>query len=174
MHNVEFKSELRDLPIARETCRAIRATSIGVLQQTDTYYRIPGGKLKKRETEGEEPEVIFYERPAKAAAKLSHFTIYSLAQAQERFGREPLPVWIVVKKRRELYLHNHTRIHLDEVDGLGTFLELESLVSTANTMQAAHDAVAELRRHFAPVLGEAIDCGYADLLTADADGGRAQ
>jgi adenylate cyclase class IV len=172
MHNVEFKSELRDPAIAREICRALGAARIGTLDQTDTYYRVPGGKLKKRETVGEAPEVIFYERALRADAKLSHFTIYTLPQAEARFGRDPLPVWVVVRKRRELFMHDRTRVHLDAVDGLGTFFELESLVGTDHTIEDAHRDVAELRRAFAPVLGEPIDCGYADLLAADAEGGR--
>lgn len=174
MQNVEFKAELRDLIAARATCEALRASFICTLHQTDTYYRIAGGKLKKRETEGEETEFIQYERPALASPKVSDFTIMSEAQAAARFGLDSLPVWTVVRKRRELYLHGHTRIHLDQVQGLGTFLEFESLVSAANPVESARGAVAALREAFAPILGEAIDCGYADLLTLDAQDGRAR
>lgn len=172
MHNVEFKSELRDLPIAREVCRSLGATHIGTFTQVDTYFRIPAGRLKLRETQGEAPEYIFYERRNQAGPKLSHFTIYSQAQAEERFGREPLPTWLVVRKKRELYMLASTRIHLDSVEGLGTFLELESLISRDNSTEAAHATIADLRRAFGPVLGEPIDCGYSDLLAQDLSGGR--
>ncbi|HYE61112.1 MAG TPA: class IV adenylate cyclase [Phycisphaerales bacterium] len=169
MNNVELKAELRDLPLARLIAKAVGATFILSFDQTDTYYRVPSGKLKKRETTGEPVEYIFYERPHKPTAKLSQFVIYSEEQALERFGREPLPVWVVVKKTRELYMHANARIHLDTVEGLGTFLEFEALVSRVHDIEACTRQVQTLREKFAPVLGELIACGYSDLLARDQD-----
>lgn len=166
MHNVEFKAELREPQMARGVCRAIGATYIGVLEQTDTYYRVPSGKLKRRETVGEATEVIFYERPRSLSPKLSHFTIYTEAAAEERFGREPPPIWLVVKKKRELWMYDGVRVHIDEVEGLGWFVEFEAMVSDGTDMPACHALVAELRRVFGPAMGEPIDRGYAELLSA--------
>lgn len=168
MHNIEFKCELRDIGVARATCRSLKATHILSFDQTDTYFRVPTGRLKKRETSGEPTEWIFYERANRAAAKLSHFMIYSEAQAKERFGTEPLPVWVVVKKCRELWMLGNTRIHLDTVEGLGTFLELEALVSRDHNIARCHEALTSLREAFSPILGEAIGMGYSDMLAAEA------
>jgi len=167
MQNVEFKAELRDLPLARAVCRAKGASLIGELKQTDTYFRIPAGRLKKRETEGEPTEYIFYERPNRIGAKLSSFVIYTEQKALERFGVAPLPVWVVVRKRRELWLIANARIHLDQVDDLGTFLEIEALVSRDCPVETAQQCVAELRTLLQPCLGEAIDCSYSDLLARE-------
>jgi adenylate cyclase class IV len=167
MNNVELKAELRDLAIARATCRAIGASFILAFEQTDTYFRIPHGRLKKRETDGEPPEYIFYERPNRAGPKLSQFTIYTEEAALERFGREPLPVWVTVRKRRELWMYGNVRIHLDNVEGLGKFLEFEALVSRDHNIAKCQESVAELRAKFQPVLGELIDCGYSDLLASE-------
>lgn len=164
MHNVEFKAELRDLPLARSICRSLRATRVGVLAQTDTYFRVMSGRLKRRETEGEETEWIFYDRANRTRPKLSHFTLYDEAHAQERFGSSPLPVWLTVRKNRELWLLGNVRIHLDEVEGLGTFLEFEAMVSRDHNLARCHEAIAGLRKAFGPALGEPIDCGYSDLL----------
>ena len=49
MHNVEFKSELRDLELAQSICKAMGATHAEILEQTDTYYKVPSGRLKRRE-----------------------------------------------------------------------------------------------------------------------------
>lgn len=164
MHNVEYKAELRDLDLARSICRAIKASPIIVMDQVDTYYRIPSGRLKKRECPGEPTEYIFYDRPDRTRPKLSHFVIYSEQQALERFGVRPLPVWVVVRKRRELFMHGQVRIHLDTVEGLGRFLEFEALVSVAFNIARCHEAIENLKRSFAAVLGEPIACGYSDLL----------
>jgi len=164
MHNVEMKAELRDIALARGISKAIGATFIHQFGQVDTYYKIPNGRLKRRESEGEPVEYIFYERAHRAAPKLSHFTIFSAEQALERFGQQPMPVWLIVRKQRELWMLGNTRIHLDTVERLGTFIEFESLVSRDHNVARGHEAIAQLRRDFSPVVGELIDCGYADLL----------
>jgi len=167
MQNVEFKAELRDLDLARSICRSLGATHIGDLDQTDTYYRVTAGRLKKRECTGEPTEVIFYERRNRTSPKLSHFTIYTEAHARERFGAGPLPVWLRVVKRRELWMLGNVRIHLDSVEDLGTFLEFEALVSRSQTVGKCHETLREMQGHFRPVLGEPIACGYADLLAVE-------
>lgn len=169
MNNVELKAELRDPALARIIAKAIGASYIATIDQVDTYYRIPSGKLKKREAIGEPVEYIFYERPVKATAKLSQFVIYSEEEALERFGREPLPVWVVVRKKRELYMHGNVRVHFDTVEGLGNFLEFEALVSRDHDIAACTAMVQALREKFAPVVGELIDCGYSDLLARESE-----
>ena len=169
MHNVEYKCELRDLPMAKAVLRAKGASFIGEMRQTDTYYRLPHGRLKRRDCEGEPVEYIFYDRPNRASPKISQFAIYTEHQAMERYGVTPLPVWVVVKKRRDLWMIGNSRIHLDQVDGLGNFLEFEALVSRDHNIAKCHEAIAELRRMLGPTLGEAIDCSYSDMLAREAE-----
>jgi predicted adenylyl cyclase CyaB len=164
VRNVEFKAELKDLPLARTICRALGATSISTMQQTDTYYKLPAGRLKKREIDGEPTEYIFYQRPDKTQPKISDFKIYSENEAITRFGATALPVWLVVKKIRELWMLGNVRIHLDTVETLGTFLEFEALVSPQNDVERCRAVVAELREQFRPALGEPVSVGYSDLL----------
>jgi adenylate cyclase class IV len=61
-------------------------------------------------------------------------------------------------------MHGNVRIHLDQVDGLGRFLEFEALVSRDHNIAQCQEAVTQLKAKFQPVLGELIDCGYSDLL----------
>lgn len=169
MHNVEFKCELRDLPLARSILKSKAASFIGELRQTDTYYKIPSGRLKRRDCEGEPVEYVFYDRPNRTLPKLSHFTLYSEQQALERFGLSPLPVWVVVKKVRDLWMMGNTRIHLDRVEGLGNFVEFEALVCRDHNAARCHESIAELRRLLSPALGEAIDCSYSDMIAREAE-----
>jgi adenylate cyclase class IV len=167
MINVEFKAELRDPELARGALRAAGAVRAHGFEQTDTYFRIPDARLKKRETPGEPTEWIFYDREDRPLPKLSRFTIYDEEQALARFGSRPLPVWVTVRKHRELWLLGSVRVHLDEVERLGRFLEIEALVSPKQNVAACHKAIAVLRRGLGPALGEPISCGYADLLAAE-------
>jgi predicted adenylyl cyclase CyaB len=167
MQNIEFKAELRDLDLARTLLRKIHATPIDTLEQTDTYYRMTDGRLKKRETKGHPTEVIFYHREDAARARLSRFTIYSQSQARQHFGAEELPIWLKVVKVREVYMHSGVRIHLDRVEGLGTFIEFEALVTPQTPEQACHQSVALLRQALAPVMGELLSHSYCDMIAVD-------
>jgi predicted adenylyl cyclase CyaB len=170
MQNIEFKAELKDLPLARSIVHALGARYIAILDQTDTYYHLPevvkigGGRLKKRQTVGEATEWIVYERPDQASAKVSSFKIHSEEEAAARFDIASLRERVIVKKTRELHILGEVRIHLDLVQGLGAFVEFEALVSARLDAAAAHRAVAMLRRDLSPALGEPISVGYADLL----------
>lgn len=169
MHNVEYKAELRDFGLARVLCRNLGATSLADLAQIDTYFRVPNGRLKKRETEGEPTEYVFYDRPNRSGPKVSSFTIYDEPTALERFGTRPLPVWVVVRKQREILIQGCVRIHLDRVEGVGDFIEFEVLVSGRQTTASATKAIDKLRQALAPVMGEPIAGSYADLMAQEAD-----
>jgi len=167
MHNVEFKAELRDLALAETICKAMGATHAEVLEQTDTYYKVPSGRLKRREQTGHETEYIFYDRADKAEARLSHYVIYDEVSARQRFACDSLPVLVVVRKKRVVYLIEQIRIHLDTVDHLGTFLELEAVVSRAHNVRDCHEKVQQIRTKLRPALGEMLSTSYSDMLMGE-------
>ena len=172
MKNLELKAELRDPNLARIICKQLRASRIGLIRQTDTYYNVMRGRLKKRESVAVERgvgspepiEYIFYERPDKVGAKISEYHLFTLEQVKERFGEQPLPVWFEVVKNRELYLFESTRIHIDDVHDLGWYFEYEILVDDRTDMDDAKDLAERLRSTFLPALGEPIASSYSDLL----------
>jgi adenylate cyclase class IV len=172
MQNVEFKCELRDPALARLIAAQIGARRVGVLKQIDTYFKVPDGRLKRRECEGEPTEYIFYHRLNRSRPKLSHFTIYSEEEARARFGTRDLPVWVVVNKSRDLWMYAGVRLHLDQVEGLGNFFEAEALVTPAQHVGKCHEAIAEVRKHFGPALGELIATSYCDLLAGEMEIGQ--
>lgn len=164
MRNVEFKAELRDLEAARTQCRLVGAKCVGRARQVDNYFKLADGRLKKRQTEGEPIEWIYYHRPDESRPKLSNYTILSDEQARLRWGTRSLRPWLNVAKTRELWLVENIRIHLDEVDDLGLFIEFEAIVSRDSTVQQCHEAIAELRSCFGPVMSEPISQSYSDLI----------
>lgn len=167
MQNVEFKSELRDPALARAILARLGATLAATHNQLDTYYRVPDGRLKKRETDSEPPEYIFYHRANMLRPRLSHFTIYTESQARNRFGLLPLPVWLIVRKQREIWLYQNARIHIDLVEHLGRYLEVEVLVTPDRHVGLCHMLAAELRQLLAPVLGEDIAVSYSELMALE-------
>lgn len=170
MQNVECKYELRDPALARSICRAIGARLVGTLRQTDTYFRVADGRLKRREVPGEPPEWIFYHRHNRLKPKLSHFTIYSEQEAKARYGERPMPVWLIVEKTRDVWMYDSARLHLDSVTGLGNFFEIEALVTPGKHVGRCHRLIAELLERFRPVLGEPIATSYSDMMALEQEG----
>lgn len=168
MENVEFKAELRDRELAVGLVRRLGASHIGVMHQVDTYFRVPDYRLKKRVAEmdghAEPVEYIRYDRPDRTQPKVSRFTIYSEAEALKLYGSASMPVRVVVDKSRDLWMIDTVRIHLDDVVGLGRFIEIEVLVSPRQNVARSHARLAHIRRHLSPVLGEPIAQSYSDMM----------
>jgi len=164
MQNIEFKAELRNIEAARRQCKLIGAERVGQLRQTDTYYRMPDGRLKRREAVGEPIEWIFYHRPNRVSPKMSNYTILTDEQARRRWGTQSLKEWLRIIKARDLWMIEDVRIHLDEVEQLGNFIEFEAMVSRRFDVTMCHAAIADLREEFQPLMGEPLSVGYCDLM----------
>lgn len=168
MHTLEFKAELRDPEMARAVCRSIGAGFVHVVDQVDTYFRVPQGRFKKRESVvGGQPmviEYIYYDRTDRTLPKLNHYTVYTEQQATQRFGTNPLPIAAEVRKRREVYRLDVVTIHLDEVEALGLFIEFESVVTPSHNVADGHRIIADLRKAFESAMGEPLSPGYLDLM----------
>lgn len=128
MRNIELKARKEHLAAALLTCSEIGATAHGEIHQTDTYFCVPEGRLKLREAHPGRCELIFYRRPDVPGPKGCDYTLYPTSPDIKAFLQEALGVLAVVAKKRKLYLWENVRIHLDEVQGLGTFIEFEAVL----------------------------------------------
>jgi adenylate cyclase class IV len=167
MQNVDFKCELRDAALARAIVRRLNAIHVGESTHHDTYYRVPDGRLKRRRAEGEPVEWIVYHRSDRPTPAISRFSIYSEEQLRERYGERDLPEWLSFTKRRDIWLLEGVRIHFDNVDHIGAFLEVDALVSTSRNVAACHAAIARIRTALEPALGGMIATSYADLVALE-------
>ena len=95
---------------------------------------------------------------------MGDYAILSDAQARRRWGARSLRAWVKVVKRRELWMLDNVRIHLDQVRRLGTFIEFEAVVSRQHDTKECHRKINYLREVFGPTLGEAVGPGYSDLM----------
>lgn len=125
----------------------------GQLRQTDTYFRYGKERLKLRAVNGKQFELIYYKRPDGKNSKLSIYERCKISAGQAKLMGDILGKMYrgntVVKKSRELWMYKNTRVHLDRVQKLGTFLELETVVSKKNNMdnaRAEHYAAIHLLR----------------------------
>lgn len=164
--NIELKARYADLAHGRTIAERIGATPRGTLIQTDTYFKVAAGRLKLREIERAGSELIWYHRANDTSARSSDYTLYPITDpaAFKSMLSGALGTWCVVRKRRDLYLWKNVRIHLDEVDGLGSFIEFEAVLSETETEQDAYARLAYLKDQFGIKDADRIADSYSDLL----------
>jgi adenylate cyclase, class 2 len=165
--NIELKAADADPAASERACRALGAVDCGVLAQRDTYFAVERGLLKLREdSEAGTGELIFYVRAREDGARASS---YWRAPASDPAAWRALlgaahGVSGVVTKRRRLFLHRNVRIHLDDVEGLGTFVELESVLAVPGNQSADEArALAEVVAVLGLAGRETIAGGYLEL-----------
>lgn len=165
---VEMKAKVDSLEPFRRKLVALKAKHVGTFRQTDTYYEVPTGRLKLRETEGQSKmQLVYYERPDVQDIKRSRVFIleFDKADYMKQFLDSNLRVKTVVEKQRTIYRHNGTQIHLDNVKNLGTYIEFEH--PAQNTPQANKQVQQKLKKLMAKlgVKPENLQKGsYSDLI----------
>jgi predicted adenylyl cyclase CyaB len=164
MRNLEFKARLSDPQAILRRARELGADLWGDLRQTDTYFETPNGRLKLRETPGFQAELVFYERDEAAPHRPSHYEIARTpdADALRSALSQALGVVAVVRKRRTLLLLDTTRIHIDNVEGLGNFLEIEAPVTDTDE-DAVSRQLDELIAHLGFGWPDCIRESYLDM-----------
>ncbi len=134
MKNIELKVKVDRMQLLTRCLRSLNARFEGTLKQKDTYYHCQNGRLKIREVNGSEFMLIQYCRPDTKSHKISDFEILELSKQQclktKKMLKFALGIKISVVKERKLWMYKNTRIHLDAVKDLGTFLELETKITT--------------------------------------------
>ena len=143
--NIEVKARVRDLDAMQARVAAVSTSPGEELVQADTFFTTPTGRLKLRALGPDRGELIFYQRADSADPKPSR---YHLATVQDPAAlgavlAAALGVRGIVRKRRRLYLIGRTRVHLDQVEGLGSFIELEVVLGEGETFSRGEAVAAE-------------------------------
>lgn len=162
--NLEVKARITSIRRASRFALKLGARRQGVLAQRDTYYRSPSGRLKVREINGRQCELIYYHRKNFKGNRYSDYRRIPLEKPRDmkRLLADLLGVLCVVKKQRRLFLYKNSRIHLDTVKGLGDFLEFEVLVT--NGKLQARTLMKQLWEAF-EICEDAVVAGsYGDFL----------
>lgn len=166
MLNIELKARCEDLGRLRERCESLGAESQDPERQIDTYFRVAHGRLKLRESLQSGPELIFYVRADVAGARESHYQLYRVEDAEglKAILEKALGVKAVVAKRREIYLIGNVRVHLDKVQDLGSFVELEGIVENLAELVYVGDEVQRLRQALGIEDHALVKESYSDLI----------
>ncbi len=125
--NLELKIKVESHTKLINVLRRINAEKKGILRQKDVYYKTKNGLLKLR-IERNSFTLVKYLRNEKGKRWSNYELLRLEGQNPEKYLRDIFKIDTIVEKKRILYLYKNTRIHLDEVKGLGKFLELETLM----------------------------------------------
>ncbi len=166
--NIEIKAELKGDKFEHVHKAASRLASQvpEILLQTDTFFHCSNGRLKLREFGDGTGELISYERADCDGAKVSSYVRVTAVEPTTllaALGRA-LGVRGVVRKRREVFLVEKTRIHLDAVEQLGRFLELEVVLDAHDSDDWGHQTAARLLERLGVASTELVSGAYIDLL----------
>ena len=162
--NLEIKAKYSSLSQARRISRTLGARFGGTLNQTDTYFKVKHGRLKLREINQKELELIYYRRENRRRSRYSDYSVIDLQkqEAAKRVLNSLFETLVVVKKKRELFLYKNSRIHIDFVAGVGGFVEFEVMVVRGK--RQAQQLMKFLRTKFGIDASMLIAGSYSDIL----------
>ena len=164
--NVEIKARLDSVEAIRPRVEALATQGPVEVAQDDTFFACDRGRLKLRAFAHDAGDLIFYRRPDQRGPKESFFLVVPtaapaalrevLSAAYGAAGR--------VRKHRTIYLVGRTRVHLDRVEGLGHFLELEVVLADGEPAEAGVEEAERLMGALGITRDQLVDSAYVDLL----------
>jgi adenylate cyclase class IV len=166
--NVEIKARLNQgaWEQVREQADRLSASPPEVINQKDTFFDVLHGRLKLREFVDGTGELIFYDRPDRPGPKTSTYTLFPTASptALLEVLSQAIGVRGAVVKQRDLFLVGTTRVHLDRVQGLGLFVELEVALQGGETVDYGKDVAEQLMQQLGIEAGNLVSGAYIDML----------
>lgn len=160
MRNLEIKLRLTKKP------ENLTGFFVTTLHQTDTYFSCPDGRLKLREEQGLKPYFIRYSRENTETQKLSEYFCHTIDSVPE-FMKVFSPLLhkeLVISKRRDLYRIENARIHVDHVEELGWFMEIEVVINTVEEDLKAGSLLSNILYLTKTEDAEKVAVGYRELL----------
>ena len=164
--NVEIKARIKDFDKLRRLVEELSDTPCEMLLQEDTFFHTPKGRLKLRAFAPNHRELIYYERHNPYGPKRSHYLVSAIPDPNSLKAvlSAVLSIRGVVHKQRHLYHVRNTRIHLDKVEGLGSFLELEVMIRPDERIEQGKVTASELMAKLGIGKADLVDVSYIDLI----------
>ena len=164
--NIEIKARVDDFESLKARAESISDKPLEIIPQEDTFFNTEKGRLKLRVLAPDLGYLIYYERPDQDGPKRSDYHLAKTNDPENLKTALSLALGVrgMVKKTRYLYMVGQTRIHVDDVKGLGHFMELE-VVMREDQNDADGQAIAEdLMRRLGVREDALLEGAYMDLL----------
>ena len=166
MRNIELKARLGDWEKAHEVAAAVATKRLGQQHQIDTYFHCRHGRLKLRQIDGLRAELVCYSRADQEGPKASDYQVAPIAHPETLKAAltAALGVRTVVEKRRDIFLHHNVHIHLDEVVGLGRFIEFEAVLGPSLDEAAGRVLIDHLIDRFGISAADLLPKSYGEMV----------
>lgn len=170
--NIEIKARARDFEDIQSRADELSDAPVQIIPQEDIFFNVEKGRLKLRILAPDRAQLIFYTRPDQEGPKRSeyHLTFSSDPVNLKRVLELAYGIRGVVRKTRYLYLVGQTRVHLDDVEGLGRFMELEVVLEQGQSDAEGQKIAETLMSALGVERGDLIDGAYMDLLEKPSGG----
>ncbi len=170
--NVEIKAICTKPEFVRSYLSSCNAEFRGTDHQTDTYFNVRNGRLKLREG-NIETNLIYYQRTDQEGPKESNFNLVAVSDANGL--REVLTqsngIKVIVRKKREIYYIENVKFHIDEVPGLGSFVEIEAgNILAEKTREQLLEQCNFYMKELGIVERDLIHHSYSDMLLEESGG----
>ena len=147
--NVEFKAKTANIAALETKLMQLNPIFIGTDNQIDTYYHVLEGRLKLREGNIENA-LIWYKRDDYAGAKQANIILYKHTAdvALKNILEQIHGIKIVVVKKRKIFFIDNVKFHFDEIEGLGSFIEVEAIDTDGNIDTKTLSEQCQFYAHF--------------------------
>jgi predicted adenylyl cyclase CyaB len=164
--NIEIKARARNFAELHQRAESLSDTPVEVIPQEDTFFHTPKGRLKLRQLSPQRGQLVYYDRPDQDGPKRSNYHIFETSDPDGLKAALSLALGVrgVVRKMRHLYLVGQTRVHLDEVEGLGQFMELEVVLRPEQSDLEGQAIAQDLMNRLGVQAADLLDGAYMDLL----------
>ncbi|MFH0882876.1 MAG: class IV adenylate cyclase [bacterium] len=169
--NVEIKARCPDPEYVRSVLRQLASDFKGIDRQVDTYFHCTNGRLKLREGNIEQA-LIHYRRSDRTGPKRSEVTMYDPHPSSELkvLLTRALGVLVVVDKKREIHFVGNVKIHVDEVERLGDFVEIEAIADEEmNTEEKLRAQCKSFMERLGVLPEHLLGRSYSDMLLEKAE-----
>ncbi|XP_076235727.1 uncharacterized protein LOC143180081 [Calliopsis andreniformis] len=169
MRNIEIKAKVSDPKLLISKIKQLTDDTCTILKQHDTFFKVVEGRLKLRKFEDNSGELLFYKRSNTSGPKLSSYEKTVLSDENVCNGIRNILAASngcigIVKKVRQLYMVGQTRVHVDEVEGLGNFMELEVVLTADQDIETGEKIAQDLMSKLGIKDEDLIAEAYIDLL----------
>ncbi len=166
--NIEIKARARNFADLRRRAEELSEAHPVVIPQEDTFFNVPKGRLKLRQLAPDHGQLVYYQRTDASGPKRSDYLLADTSDpsALKAALTAALGVRGVVRKTRCLYMVGQTRVHLDEVEGLGEFIELEVVLRPEQSNLEGQAIALDLMTRLGVREEDLLEGAYMDLLEA--------
>lgn len=165
--NIEIKARIESVAAMLPKAAALADEGPIEILQDDTFFACENGRMKLRAFSEGDGELIFYRRADQQGPKESFYLRSPTSSPQTLRAALSLAYGEVgrVQKHRTLFIVGRTRVHLDQVEHLGDFLELEVVLQEGEPADAGVAQAHQLMARLGVEPSQLIEGAYVDLLS---------